>query len=254
MSYGVNAPFGLRPVSSITGGNWTEKVNEYYISASADGTATYATSIFTGDPVIWNPVIANQGGGTIARYGFNTDYNAGTNTVSVLGVFMGCEYFSTNTATNNLIKSAYWPASTQVVAGTKIKAYVIDDPNVVYDIQVSTWNNTLNEARFPYGLMGQNFGFGLGGGGANLVPQNPATGSIITGQSAVYLTTAFSANNPVRSTSTLPLKAIGYTPDPKNLANPISYTADATTAPFLNVRVQINNHTYRAGSLGVVAA
>lgn len=254
MAYGVNAPFGLRPVSSITGGSWTEKVNEYYIAASADGATTYGTSIFTGDPVIWNPVLNNQGGGTIARYGFNTDYNAGTNIVSVLGVFMGCEYFSRNTATNNLIKSAYWPAATQVVAGTKIKAYVIDDPNVVYDIQVSTWNDNLDQARFPYNLMGQNFGFGLGGGGANLSPQNPANGSTITGQSAVYLTTAFSANNPARTTITLPLKAIGYTPDPNNLANPISYVADATTAPFLNVRVQINNHTYRGGSLGVVAA
>lgn len=252
MAYGVNAPFGLRPISSITGGSWTEKVNEYYIAASADGLTTYGTSIFTGDPVIWNPVVANQGGGTIARYNFNTDYNAGTNTTSVLGVFMGCEYFSTNTATNNLIKSAYWPASSQVVAGTKIKAYVIDDPNVVYDIQVSTWTNVLNDARFPYGLMGQNFGFGLAGGGGNI--NNPAGGSTLTGQSAVYLATTFTGNNPAHTVVTLPLKVLGYTNNPNNLANPISYAADATTAPFLNVMVQINNHTYRAGSLGVVAA
>lgn len=252
MAYGVNAPFGLRPISSITGGSWTEKVNEYYIAASADGLTTYGTSIFTGDPVIWNPAIANQGGGTIARYDFNTDYNAGTNAVSVLGVFMGCEYFSTNTATNNLIKSAYWPAASQVVAGTKIKAYVIDDPNVVYDIQVSTWTNVLNDARFPYGLMGQNFGFGLAGAGGNI--NNPVGGSTLTGQSAVYLAKTFTANNPANTVVTLPLKVIGYTNNPTNLANPISYTADATTAPFLNVMVQINNHTYRAGSLGVVAA
>ena len=81
MAYGVNAPFGLRPISSINGGSWTEKVNEYFISASADGATTYASNIFTGDPVIFNPAAANQGGGTIARYGFNTDGNAGTNAV-----------------------------------------------------------------------------------------------------------------------------------------------------------------------------
>lgn len=254
MAYGVNAPFGLRPLSSISGGSWTEKVNEYYIAASADGTNTYGTSIFTGDPVIWNPVAANQGSGTVARYGFNQDGNNAGNTVSVLGVFMGCEYISVVNGVNSLIKSAYWPAGSQVVAGSKIKAYVIDDPDVVYDVQVSTWNNVLNEARFPYGLMGQNFGFGLGGGGANLVPNNPATGSTLTGQSAVYLAKVFGANDPAHTTVTLPLKVIGYTKNPNNLANPISYAADTTTAPFLNVMVQINNHTYRAGSFGVVAA
>ena len=73
MAYGTNAPFGLRPLSSISGGNWTEKTNAYFIAASADGATTYGTNIFTGDPVIWNPAIANQGGGTIARYGFNTE-------------------------------------------------------------------------------------------------------------------------------------------------------------------------------------
>lgn len=251
MAYGINAPFGLRPLSSMSGGNWTEKTNQYTIAASADGATTYGTSLFTGDPVIWNPVAANQGGGTVARYGFNTDGNAGTNSVSVLGTFMGCEY---TLPTGVLVKSPYWPAATSVYAGTKIKAWVLDDPDVVYDIQVSTWTNVLNDARFPYGLMGQNFGFGLGGGGANLVPQNPANGNTISGQSGVYLATTFTANNIAHTVITLPLKVIGYTQDPNNLNNPISYTADATTQPFLNVMVQLNNHTYRAGSLGVVAA
>lgn len=251
MAYGVNSPFGLRPLSSINGGSWTEKTNTYYISASADGATTYGTSIFTSDPVIWNPVLAAQGGGTIARYGFATNYNNGTNTVSVVGVFMGCEYML---PTGVLVKSPYWPASTAVMPGSKIKALVIDDPSVVFDIQVSTWNNALNEARFPYGLIGGNFGLGLGGGGGNLVPNNPVDGSTRTGQSAAYLATAFSANDPAHTVITLPLKVIGYTNDPNNLSQPISYAADATTAAFLNVMVTINNHAYRGGSLGVVAA
>jgi len=249
MAYGTNAPFGLRPLQSINGGSWTEKVNTYFISASANGATTYGTSLFTGDPVIWNPVVANQGGGTIARYGFNNDGNNDGNAVSVLGVFMGCEY---TLPTGVLVKSPYWPASTAVQAGSKIKALVLDDPSVVFDIQVSTWTDVLNDARFPYGLMGQNFGFGLGGN-ANLVPQNPANGNTISGQSGVYLAKVFAAHD-THTTATLPLKVLGHTTDPNNLNNPISYTADATTQPFLNVMVQINNHTYRAGSLGVVAA
>ncbi|HUV84366.1 MAG TPA: hypothetical protein VMV86_01590 [Methanosarcinales archaeon] len=251
MAYGVNAPFGLRPLSSINGGSWTEKTNTYYISAPANGVATYATSIFTGDPVIWNTAIAAQGGGTIARYGFNTDGNAGTNNVSIVGVFMGCEY---TLPTGAVVKASYWPAATAVMPGSKIKALVIDDPSAVFDVQVSTWTNVVNDARFPYGLMGQNFGLGLGGGGGNLVPINPADGSTRTGQSGAYLAGAFTANNVAHTVITLPLKVIGYTNDPNNLNNPISYVADATTAPFLNVMVTINNHAYRGGSLGVVAA
>ena len=53
MAYGQNAPFGLRPICSINGGSWTEKVNQYEIYASDDGATTYQTSIFTGDPVRW---------------------------------------------------------------------------------------------------------------------------------------------------------------------------------------------------------
>jgi hypothetical protein len=251
MAYGVNAPFGLRPISSINGGSWTEKVNEYFISASADGATTYASNIFTGDPVIFNTVAANQGGGTIARYGFNTDGNAGTNDVSVVGVFAGCRYTDIN---GKLVQSAYWPASTRVQADTKIIASVIDDPSVVYDIQVSTWTNVLNDARFAYNMVGQNFGLGLGGGGGNLVPNNPVDGNTRTGESGAFLATTFTANNPAHTTATLPLKVIGYTLEPDNLNKPISYAQDATTSPFLNVRVVINNHAFKAGTLGIVAA
>ena len=251
MAYGVNAPFGLRPISSINGGSWTEKTNEYYISASADGATTYASNVFTGDPVIFNPAAANQGGGTIARYGFNTDGDAGTNNVSVVGVFAGCRYTDIN---GKLVQSAYWPASTRVQAGTQIIAFVIDDPSVVYDIQVSTWTDELNDARFTYNMVGRNFGLGLGGGGANLAPNNPVDGNTRTGEYGVFLATTFTANNIDYTTATLPLKVIGYTLEPDNLNKPIGYTQDATTSPFLNVRVMINNHAFKAGTLGIVAA
>ena len=66
MAYGTNAPFGLRPVSSINGGAWTEKLNTYHIYASPDGQTTYGSNIFCGDPVVWNPTLTQ--GGTIAVY------------------------------------------------------------------------------------------------------------------------------------------------------------------------------------------
>lgn len=301
MAYGVNAPFGLRPVSSISGGSWTEKVNEYYIYASADGTTTYTPAIFTGDPVIWTTSVGgtapNGMAGTIGIYNPNfTDATpstfAGTGTAPILGVFMGCEYFSPVTGTNNLIKSAYWPGNgTPVVPGSKIKALVIDDPDVVYDIQVSTNIAANNNAfvaspTFPnmnvtggapfalYGSFGRNFALMVGGGGnfatvrdqaANAIgyADNPATGSTLSGQSAFYLcadtSTAANYDNHDynKNVTTLPLRALGYTQNPNNIArrnptDPVAGPYSLNHTPFLNVRVTINNPVYAIGSAPTV--
>jgi hypothetical protein len=253
MAYGSNAPFGLRPLASISGGSWTEKTNDYYIYADANGANSYATSIYTGDPVIFNPAAVTTlvGAPTIARYPIDNATVANEIT-PVLGVFVGCEYYNSN---NTLIKSQFWPASTLVYPGSSIKASIIDDPDVVYDIQVSTATNVLNDARFSpaattAAYFTQNFAFGLGGGGANLPPQNPANGSNISGQSAIYLNLVGTvATN--RVAATLPLKALGFTSDPQN----VIFAADGMTVkPFLNVKVVINNHIWRVGNLGITPA
>lgn len=286
MAYGVNAPFGLRPLCSINGGSWTEKTNEYYIYASADGTTTYNTSIFTGDPVVWATSVGGTAAagkiGTIARYPVTfTDATPSTfSVVPVLGVFMGCEYLSVVNGTNNLIKSAYWPAGSQVVPGTTIKAYVIDDPNVVYDIQVSThinadanafvgnpiFPNTNATGGAPFALagsFGRNFALNIGGGTnfttvanprGGTYTNNPVSGSTLTGQSAFYLdvdTSTGAANNHDynKNVVTLPLRALGYTKNPNNVAAP---TLTLATTPFLNVMVTINNPAYAIGSLPTV--
>ena len=296
MAYGVNAPFGLRPISSITGGSWTEKVNEYYIYATADGATTYGTSIFTGDPVIFNTTRANliaggnkNLGGSIARY--NPEFTDGTpstfSAVPLLGVFVGCEYTSVVNGTNNLIKSAFWPANTAVVPGSVIKAYVIDDPNVVYDIQVSTSidananafvsfpnfpnaNNNAADGTVKAGGFGSNFALNIGGGTnfdtvintytqatGNTYANNPATGSTLTGQSAFYLDVATVVaggglnHDYGKAVATLPLKVVGWTQHPNNIA---ATTLSQSTTPFLNVRVLINNHVYGHNAAGPVLA
>lgn len=280
MAYGTNAPFGLRPVCSINGGSWTEKTTEYLIYANAAGAVTYANPIFTGDPVVWGTSIAatpgaNGGVGTIAAY--TPSFTDGTpstfGTQPILGVFWGCEYYSTITGTNNLIKSAFWPGAAQVMPGTPIKAYVIDDPNVVYDIQVSSHINAAANAFvgnpiFPNtnatnttlpGSFGRNFALNIGGGtNFNTVPNpnggtytnNPATGSTLTGQSAFYLdvdtsTAAYNNHDYNKNVTTLPLRVIGYTQNPKN-APGVGLTMQTT--PFINVRVTINNPVYAIGS------
>lgn len=291
MAYGTNAPFGLKPLMSINGGSWTEKVNEYSIYASADGATTYATSIFTGDPVVWGTSMGatpavNGAVGSIARYN-PTFADATPSTFSVtpiVGVFMGCEYLS---AVNGPLKyqtSAFWPASTQVVPGSTIKAFILDDPDVIFDIQVSTSiaaaanafvgrpyfpNTNATGAASPFALagdFGRNFALNIGGGGnfntvygpnppfaANTAAgyaNNPASGNIISGESAFYLdvdTSTVAANNHDynKNVATLPLKALGYTQDVRNIAAPGLTKA---TTPFLNVKVMINNHAWSKGA------
>jgi hypothetical protein len=251
MSYGVNAPFGLRAVSSISGGSWTEKTNEYFIYTNPDGDTTYNASLFSGDPVMWNRVANSITAGvpTIAKYAFNNNAVAVDNKISVLGVFLSCEYLNT---TGNLVLSSYWPASTKVQPGSKIKAYIIDDPDVVFEIQVSTATNNANNATFGSNAVvpsffGQNFSFGEGAGGASLAPQNPAAGDTRTGQSSVYLNNVGTGDNSVRASIEAPLKALGFSLNPNNTP----YKSDGRTVrQFLNVRVVLNNHVYRGGSVG----
>ena len=278
MAYGVNAPFGLRPLSSIDGGSWTEKTNEYFIYADADGTTTYGTSIFNGDPVVFNP--SNAQAGTIARY--LPAYADGTpstfSALPIVGVFQSCEYINT---TGNLVLSPYWPANTQVQAGSKIKAYVLDDPSTIFDVQVSTSidadnNKFVANPVFPNtnanggglnGSFGSNFALNIGGGTnfdtvqvggvANIYANNPAGGDTRTGQSGFYLdvqtnTGGDATHDYNKTTATLPLKAIGFTLSPKNKPRLVGQTMEST--PFLNVRVLINNHYYKAGTLGTTLA
>jgi hypothetical protein len=279
MAYGVNAPFGLRPISSINGGSWTEKTNEYSIFADANGANTYNASIFTGDPVVFSPARANVG--TITRYlPAYTDATPSTFSVlPILGVFQGCEYTD---VTGRLIKSPFWPASTLVYPGSTIRCWVIDDPEVVYDVQVSTHiaavtPNFIGLPNFPNingqanlnGGFGSNFALNVGGGGlfdtvvnayttatGKRYANNPADGSPITGQSAFYLDvatpTAGAATHDYNKTvATLPLKALGYTQHPNNIA---ATGLTLTTTPFLNVRVTINNHVFGHNSAGVTLA
>lgn len=290
MAYGTNAPFGLRPMNSLAGGSWTEKVNEYKIYASADGTSTYAVSLFTGDPVQWGTSVATTPTttglvGTIALYSptFADATPSTFSTVPILGIFMGCRYQAANSVSSTpYIASPYWPASAQVKPGTSIIAYVLDDPNVIFDIQVSTHiaaaanafvgnpifpNTNVTGAASPFqyaGTFGRNFALNVGGGGNfGTVPtladptvnytDNPANGSTLTGQSAYYLdvdtSTAAAYNNHdyAKNVTTLPLKAIAYTLKPENVAPPVA-NANIATTPFINVTVVINNHVYGKGS------
>ncbi len=295
-----NAPYGLRPYRSILGGSWTEKTNPYEIFSVGDenGTIGLNQNIFTGDPIVWGTSLADGPGGlasgrigTVARYQPNfTDASPsrfdGIGAAPIIGVFVGCEYLSSQAAVNNIIRSAYYPLGASIQPGTKITAYVIDDPMVIYDVQISTnrdangnvfvasptlpnTNNTGGATPFALaGTFGRNFALMIGGGtnfqevvntytvatGQSYAP-NPANGNIRTGQSAFYLcadTTNVAqglARDYAKNVTTLPLRALGYSTDPNNVA---ATTLTLATTPFLSVQVTLNNPAYSIGSTPTV--
>jgi hypothetical protein len=145
MAYGVNAPFGLRPYSHLNGGADDIRTNSNYIIDVVTG-----TTLNKGDPVILAPAIANsavglyQNGGesVITRYNPTVTLQSANNATAIttnppiVGIFMGCEYWVNGTYYNQ----EYFVAGTP--ATSKVRAYVIDDPNVIWDVQLGTWHGS----------------------------------------------------------------------------------------------------------------
>ena len=106
-----DASFGLKPVRMMGGSPYSGGTSRYRIAAN------YGTSIFQGD------LVKQVTGGGIERV-------AASSTVPVVGVFNGCMY--TDPTTSEQVFSNYYPASTNA---SDIIAFIIDDPNVVFEVQ-----------------------------------------------------------------------------------------------------------------------
>ena len=94
--------YGFRPSRHLTGG--TIRASEYLISAS------YTTQVFTGDPVKINAGYIN-----VAAAGD-----------TMVGVFGGVQYKNEK---GEIKFSRYWTGEANA---TEIKAFVYDDPNILY--------------------------------------------------------------------------------------------------------------------------
>ena len=188
-----DAAFGLRPARMMNGSAFMNQQNRYRI-ANNDSTA-----IFQGD------LVETLTAGVIGRKG------AGE-TDAVLGVFNGCRY--TDPTSGKETFSNYYPGS---IAADDIEAFVIDAPDVVYEVQ--------SDEAFPVTDLFGNFDIVATAGDTN------------SGISRIELDTSTGA-----ATTTLPLKAIDISQDPEN-----SDTSSANT----NVMVVINNHILSGGTAGL---
>tara|TARA_R100000655_G_scaffold106663_2_gene156197 strand:+ start:6353 stop:6934 length:582 start_codon:yes stop_codon:yes gene_type:complete len=105
-------PYGARPVGTLSAnGSYSGKVRHYSIASG------YATSIFYGDFV---KLVAAGG----------VEKDTGTTSLTPVGIFLGCSYTDPNT--NQLTFNQMWTAS---IAASDAVAYVIDDPDVIFEMQ-----------------------------------------------------------------------------------------------------------------------
>tara|TARA_Y100000593_G_C4268384_1_gene316042 strand:- start:832 stop:1389 length:558 start_codon:yes stop_codon:yes gene_type:complete len=184
----------MRPVKMIGGAPFTGGTSRYRIAAN------YGTAIFQGD------MVAQVTGGGV-------EVHADGGTVPIVGVFNGCSY--TDPTTKEQVFKNYYPASTNA---SDIIAYIIDDPNVVFEVQA--------DDTFPVADLFGNFDIVY-----------TSSGSTTTGMSGAELNVTDGA-----TTTSLPLKAIDISEDPEN-----SDVASANT----NVLVVIQNHIFGVKGAGL---
>jgi hypothetical protein len=173
----VDKPYGLKPVNLIGGQVFAGATRQMEIATTAN--VGYGTSIFYGD------LVKRVTGGTIEK-------DTGTTTATPCGVFLGCTF--TNSSTGQVQFQQFYPASTSVAAGTKIFAYVADDPDTLF--QVVSCSSGTTVAAISIAAIGANIA----------LIQN--AGSTTTGNSAVAI-----EQGSETTTSTLPIRIIDVVRD-----------------------------------------
>jgi hypothetical protein len=119
------APYGLRPVKRADGMPYAGATSQYLIDPAGE-----ATNLFYGQVVIIGAdgyiALATGTGSDLT-----TNSISGTTGVGAIGVFVGCEYVNSS---GQLVQAQYYPSGT--ANGGTIKAYVVDDPNVLFQAQL----------------------------------------------------------------------------------------------------------------------
>ena len=117
------APYGLKPVKRADGMPYAGATSQYLIDPAGE-----ATNLYYGQVVILGAdgyiALSTATGADI------TTNNLGGSGLGAIGVFVGCEYVNSS---GQLVQAQYYPTGTS--NGDAIKAYVVDDPNVLFQVQ-----------------------------------------------------------------------------------------------------------------------
>jgi len=192
------APHGLKAVNLVGGQPYAGSTRQIKIASG------YAANIYNGSVV---SVVAAGTVEIVSEVGSNADpFPAGT-----VGVFVGCSYTDPNTK-QKLFKQ-YWPSGT--VASDAV-AYVIDDPDVVFQIQA---DDTLAQSAL----------------GINIPVVNPTAGSTTTGNSTMAADASAIAVG-----ATLAFKIVDF----------VDSTTSSVGDTYTDILVKFNptSHAYTAGT------
>ena len=193
----ANGAFGLRPYGKLGSSTNSTGLTEYRIASDN------SNPIYQGMAVI--PLAA----------GVIDDLQAAAGgTVSIVGVFNGCEYVSSTTGEK--VFSNYWPGS-GADSNHPVKAFLYDDPNQLFTIATSnvvSGQNTEAEVRTS---VFANIQFATGNAGSTTTGMSSATADL----------------NTVATTNSHALRIMGILDDPEN---------SDFTAAGIPLIVRINNH------------
>tara|TARA_R100000234_G_C4986491_1_gene173499 strand:+ start:760 stop:1404 length:645 start_codon:yes stop_codon:yes gene_type:complete len=193
----ANGAFGLRPYGKLGSSTNSTGLTEYRIASDN------SNPIFQGMAVI--PLAA----------GVIDDLQAAAGgTVSIVGVFNGCEYVSSTTGEK--VFSNYWPGS-GADSNHPVKAFLYDDPNQLFTIATSnvvSGQNTEAEVRTS---VFANIQFATGNAGSTTTGMSSATADL----------------NTVATTNSHALRIMGILDDPEN---------SDFAAAGIPLIVRINNH------------
>ncbi len=172
--------------------------------------STFTTAIYYGDAVrMWISGDDATGAAGYITPWVNGD-GAGNATKILVGIFTGCEYYSTSQKKG--VWNNYYPGSD---ATGDVTAYVVDDPNSQWMVQASSGPITSTSI------------------GANADVASTPVGNTTTGYSGMLLGTP-------TTTVTLPFKVVNLVTSPPGVNG-----TDITTASN-NVVVAFNNQIYKA--------
>jgi len=177
------APYGAKPIGTLSAsGSFTGKVQHIKIASGYDTL------------ISWGDFVKLVAAGTIEK-------DTGTTTATPVGVFMGCSY--TDPTTSQPTYAQMWTAD---VAASDAMAYVLTDPNVLFQMQ---GDDAITQA-----MLGSNFAIVV------------TAGSTTIGRSKNAVDQSTS-----NTTNTLPLRIVDY------VDGPDSAVGDAYTDVIMKINV-----------------
>ena len=189
----VSAPYGFRPINRLDGVAYAGATRTYKIASN------YNTPIFNGDLVILVT------GGTIEKF-------TGTDAGFPVGVFMGCNYTSSQ---SQPLQAQYYPGTSV----TSASAMVVIDPTALFQVVATTDASVVSSGA-------------LASIGSN-VEVVTGTGDATTGNSGMSILAGSEA-----VTGTFPIRVVDVV---------YATATGADTFPELIVKINLNQFNYTTG-------